>query len=239
MVERSSFLTKRKRPRPLLLVAIAIFHVLVLYGLMRALAPDFTATVQDTVVEAFTVTITSTPEEEVDPEPDAGAAGSAGQDAVPRPETAETPAVRTREDEPMPRASSTGAANTSGARDSGDGTGNSGDGLGTGSGNSGGGQGSVASGPSVQSGELNQARDFPIPEGGRQSRFGRSVTVVFTVNTNGRARNCSVARTSVDAETTARVCPLVIEKIRFNPARNAAGDPVPARYGYRVDFRPS
>jgi protein TonB len=29
----------------------------------------------------------------------------------------------------------------------------------------------------------------------------------------------------------------VIEKIRFNPARNRAGDPVEARYGYRVDFR--
>ncbi|MFN2099762.1 hypothetical protein [Altererythrobacter sp. MF3-039] len=239
MTEGSNFLTTKKRPRPLLVVAIALFHVLVLYGLMRALAPDFTANVQDTVVEAFTVTITTPEDEPVEPEPDAGAAGSAGGEAIPKPKSAETPKVPIRQDEAMPRTASTGDANTSGARDSGDGTGASGDGLGTGSGNSGSGQGSVASGPSVRSGELNQARDFPIPEGGRQTRFGRSVTVVFTVGTDGRASNCSVARTSVDPETTAAVCPLVIQKIRFNPARNADGDPIAARYGYRVDFRPS
>ena len=238
MADGTNFLTTKKRPRPLLLVAIGVFHVLVLYGLMRALAPDFTANVQETVFEAFTVTITASEDEPVDPEPDAGAQGNAGNEAVPKPRSAETPEVRTREDDPMPRTASTGAANSAGASQ-GDRTGASGDGLGTGSGNSGSGQGSVAVGPSVRSGELNQARDFPIPEGGRQTRFGRSVTVVFTVGTDGRASNCSVARTSVDPETTAAVCPLVIEKIRFNPARGADGNPVAARYGYRVDFRAS
>ena len=138
----------------------------------------------------------------------------------------------------MPQASSTGAANTSGARDQGDGTGASGEGSGTGSGDGGGGiGGGLASGPSVRSGEVNSARDFPVPEGGRQTRFGKSVTVVFTVTLDGRARNCSVARTSVDPATTALACPLVIEKVRFNPARNRAGEPVEARYGYRIDFR--
>lgn len=235
MAKGTGFLSSTKRPRPLLLAAIGLFHVLALYGLMRALAPDFTATVEDSVVEAFTVTVSVAEDEPVDPEPDAGAQGSAGDEAVPKPRAAETPKVRTREDEPMPRASSTGVANDSGASQ-GDGTGASGDGLGTGSGNSGGGQGSVATGPSIRSGRIDQARDFPIPEGGRQARFGRSVTVVFTVTTSGRARDCSVARSSVDAETTALMCALVIERIRFNPARNAAGDPVPARYGYRQDF---
>ena len=90
---------------------------------------------------------------------------------------------------------------------------------------------------SVRSGEINQSRDFPIPEGGRSTRFGKSVTVVFTVTVDGRARNCSVANSQVDAETTALVCPLVIERIRFNPATTAEGTPVEARYGYRVDFR--
>ena len=91
--------------------------------------------------------------------------------------------------------------------------------------------------PSVRSGSLDVRRDFPIPQGGREARFGTSVTVFFTVSQDGRARDCSVARSTADADSTALVCGLVIEKIRFNPARNRAGDPVEARYGYRVDFR--
>jgi protein TonB len=89
----------------------------------------------------------------------------------------------------------------------------------------------------VRSGELNEARDFPAPEGGRAARFGKSVTFHFTVTTDGRARDCSVASSQVDAATTARVCPLVMERIRFNPATTREGTPVEARCGYRVDFR--
>jgi len=233
MTDDAPFLAQRRRPRPLVLALIVLLHIAAFYGLVRAFAPDFTATVEDAVLSTFTVTITA-PEDE----PDEGAAGAAGKEDVPKPQAAEPPKVPIKQDKPLPRASSTGDANNSGAN-SGDGTGASGDGQGTGSGGSGGGQGGgIAVRPSVRSGELNQARDFPVPEGGRQSRFGKSVTVVFTVTTDGRARNCSVARTSVDAETTAAVCPLVEDKIRFNPARNDAGQPVEARYGYRVDFRP-
>ena len=76
----------------------------------------------------------------------------------------------------------------------------------------------------------------PVPPGGRQSRFGKTVIVHFTVTTDGRARDCTVASSSVDAETTARVCPLVVQRIRFNPARRADGTAVEARYGYRVSF---
>jgi protein TonB len=89
----------------------------------------------------------------------------------------------------------------------------------------------------VLSGSLDPRRDFPIPEGGREARFGTSVTVFFIVTTAGRARDCAVTRSTADAQSTGRVCALVIEKIRFNPARNRAGEPVEARYGYRVDFR--
>lgn len=231
MSEGTNFLGQKRRPRPLVLALIVLLHVLAFYGLVRVFAPTITAAVEETVVAAFTVTVTA-PEDE----PDAGAAGSAGEDAVPRPDAAPKPRVRSREDQPRPRASSTGEALASGARDSGDGTGAAGDGLGTGSGAGGGGRGGLATRPSVRSGELNQARDFPVPEGGRQARFGKSVTVVFVVTADGRARDCSVARTGVDAATTARVCPLVMEKIRFNPARDEAGNPVEARYGYRVDF---
>jgi len=222
-----------------LVVGIVILHIAALYGLSRALAPEFTASIEEEVVSALTVTITAPddPEPETPPEPDEGAAGNPGEDAVPAPVTAPESRVETNP-EPRPRASSTGTANRSGARESGDGTGAEGEGLGTGSGNRGGGQGNgIAVRPSVRSGSLDPRRDFPVPPGGRETRFGASVTVTFTVQTDGRARNCSVARSSADPETTALVCGLVVEKIRFNPARNRAGEPVEARYGYRVDFR--
>ena len=228
---------KPRGPRWPLLTGIVIFHAIALYGLSRLLAPEFTASVEREVTNAFTVTITAPEDPETPPEPDEGAAGAPGKEAVPQPVTAPQIPIE-RNPEPRPQASSTGTAQRSGARETGDGTGAAGDGAGTGSGNRGGGQGNgIAVRPSVLSGSLDPRRDFPIPEGGREARFGTSVTVFFTVTTAGRARDCAVTRSTADAQSTGRVCALVIEKIRFNPARDRAGDPVEARYGYRVDFR--
>ncbi len=226
-----------------MLTGIVIFHLVALYGLTRFLAPEFTASVEREVTSAFTVVITTPDEEpeppEAPPEPDEGAAGDPGREAVPEPVTAPR-APLTPRPTPRPQASSTGTARSSGARDEGEGTGAAGPGDGTGSGASGSGQGNgnaIAERPSVRSGNLDIRRDFPVPEGGREARFGASVTVVFTVTTDGRARNCSVRNTSADAASTALVCGLVMEKIRFNPARTVSGEAVEARYGYRVDFR--
>ncbi len=238
---QSRYQGKPKGLRWSLIAAIAIFHVFALYGLSRLLAPQFTASVEREVVDAFTVVITASeetePEPETPPEPDEGAAGEPGEDAVPQPVTAPSSPIESNP-EPRPLASSTGTAPRSGAREAGDGTGAEGEGAGTGSGNQGGGQGNGAAvRPSVASGTLDPRRDFPIPEGGREARFGTSVTVFFTVTRDGRARDCSVTRSTADAATTALVCGLVTDKIRFNPALNRAGEPVEARYGYRVDFR--
>lgn len=243
MPENRGFLAKRKKPSWKLILLIVLFHLAVLYGLARTLAPDFTASVIEQATSLVTVTVSTYEEEPPEaepsmapPQPDEGAAAEAGEQAVAR-EVVAPPQPLPRPT-PAPRASSTGTANASGATDSGEGTGAGGQGDGTGSGRSGSGQGgAVAVGPSVRSGELNEARDFPVPEGGRATRLGKSVTVHFTVTTDGRARDCSVASSQVDAATTARVCPLVIERIRFNPATTRDGTPVEARYGYRVDFR--
>ncbi|WP_128891812.1 hypothetical protein [Erythrobacter sp. HKB08] len=239
MVSGEGYANQRRKPRIGTIVLIVLLHIAAIYGLARAFAPGAVQTVEQSVVEAFTVTVTTREyEEPPEPEPDEGAAGDPGERATPKPVTAPTPKVPLERNTPVPRASSTGDANRSGARESGDGTGASGPGEGTGSGRGGGGPGGgIAVKPSVASGELNTASDFPVPEGGRATRFGKSVTVVFTVTTDGRARDCSIARSSVDAATTAQVCPLVLQKIRFNPARTADGTPVEARYGYRVDFR--
>ncbi len=234
----SRYQGKPKGPRWGLLTGLGVLHLVALYGLSRFLAPDFTASVERSMVEGFTVIVTTPPDPPVeDPsEPDEGASGEAGEEAVPQPVTAPSSPIE-NQPQPRPRASSTGDAPTSGARNSGEGTGADGEGLGTGSGNRGGGQGDGAVvKPSVRSGSLDPRRDFPVPDGGREARFGTSVTVVFTVTRDGRARNCSVARSTADQETTSLVCGLVIDRIRFNPARGRSGEPVEARYGYRVDF---
>ena len=234
------FSATRRRPRVPVIILIVLLHVLVFYGLLKALAPSFTSDVEETVLSAVTVTVTTPPEDmpEIEPEPDEGLQGDPGQDAVPKPTSAPTPKRILKEDKPLPKATSTGTENRSGANDSGDGTGRAGTGLGTGAGSGGTGRGSgaVATKPSVRSGTIDQARDFPVPEGGRKTRFGKSVTVAFTVTTEGRAKNCAVRSSSADAQTTALACSLVQQKIRFNPAKDANGNPVEARYGYRIDF---
>lgn len=226
-----------------LLGMIAVGHVLALAGLARLLAPDFTAAVIEQAGSLVTVTVatweepepTATPTMAPRPEPEEGEAAEEARDAAAREVTA--PPAPVPRPSPAPRAASTGVANVSGAGEQGAGTGAGGAGAGAGSGRSGSGRGGVpVSGPSVRSGAISSARDFPIPDGGRQVRAGTSVTVVFTVGVDGRASDCSVRDPGPDPATNALVCPLVVERIRFNPARNAAGEPVPARYGWRQDF---
>ncbi|QUL36838.1 TonB family protein [Erythrobacter sp. JK5] len=226
----------KRRPSWPLIFAIILLHIAAIYGLARALVPDFTASVEREVVSAFTVTITAPPEPpppENRPEPDEGAQGDPGKEAVPQPVTAPTPRIE-RSPEPRPRASSTGTASRSGARDSGDGTGAAGTGLGTGSGNRGGGRGGIAvSKPVHISGSINNARDYPVPPGGRAARRGTEVIVKVTVGVDGRARSCSVYRPSPDPEADRITCQLVEQRLGFRPAQDANGNPVAAPFYWR------
>jgi protein TonB len=236
MEESSAYQPKRLNWRLIALVTGG--HLLALVGLTYAFAPDFTRMVVDQATSLVTVTVRTYEEPEAvpaQPAPDEGAAAEEGREAVPREVVApEVPLPRTN---PAPRASSTGSANQAGAAEAGSGTGAGGEGEGTGSGRSGTGRGGFAvTRPSVRSGSIDAARDFPIPEGGREVRFGTSVTVVFTVNADGTASDCSISAPGPDPATNALVCPLVIERIRFNPARDSEGNAVPARYGWRQDF---
>lgn len=236
----------RKKTRWPLIGAIVLGHIVGLYLLARALVPDLTDAMENDVVSALTVTVTSPQPEEtpkppdVEPKPDNGEQGAPAKKAVPAPDKQPQSTMDLKRGKPEPKATASGKADDSGARDGGEGSGAAGEGKGTGSGNAGSGQGNdlrPVTKPSVRSGELNTARDFPVPEGGRKMRFGKSVTVAFTVAKDGRSKNCSVLRSEVDAATSSLVCALVAQKIRFNPATNRAGEPVEARYGYRVDFR--
>ncbi|MXP13165.1 TonB family protein [Altererythrobacter confluentis] len=249
MTADTKFSTTSRKVKPATLVLIGLLHIAAIYGLARAFAPDMTSSVERSVVSAFTVTV-STPEEETPPEPepepaaDEGAAGEQGKEAVPKPVTAPTRKIVVKKDKPAPKAAATGTANTSGARDSGEGTGAAGSGAGTGSGDGGSGQGSGGQGNGGQgggavnkpvhvSGAINNARDYPVPAGGRSARLGTEVIVKVTVGKDGRASNCSVYKASPDAEADRITCRLVVERLGFKPAKDASGNPVAAPFYWR------
>lgn len=237
MATQDNFANGRRRPRPATLALIVAAHVFAFYGLARAFAPGAVAAVEDSVLESVTVTVETKefePPPEPEPEPDAGASAEEGVKAVPKAVVAPEPKIVVKPQPPAPRASSTGPANNAGASDRGTGTGAGGTGNGTGSGNGGGGQGGgIATQPVLVSGGINNARDYPVPPGGRQARIGNEVVVKVTVGPDGRASNCSIFRASPDAEADAITCRLVVDRLRFRPATDAAGNPVAAPFYWR------
>lgn len=240
MPDDRNFRTRRKRLSWPLIAGIVLLHLVALYGLSRALAPDFTAGVERQVMSAFTVTITAPPEPpppENQSEPDQGAQGDPGREATAQPVTAPSPKVVIRPDPPRPRAASTGTASQSGAAAAGDGTGAAGTGEGTGSGNQGSGRGGVAvTRPVHISGSIDNARDFPVPAGGRAARQGTQVIVRVIVGTDGRARDCTVYRPSPDPEADRITCQLVETRLGFRPATDASGNPVAAPFYWRQQW---
>lgn len=230
-------LTPPRRVKLGVIVLVALLHVAAILALIRAFAPDFTAQAVETITRTLTVTITAPPpppEPQVEPKP-AGAAGEAGKKAVPREVKAEKPKVEIAK-VPAPRASSTGSADTSGARDSGSGTGAGGTGSGTGSGAGGTGQGGGASKPVHISGRIDKASDFPIPAGGREVRIGKAVILALTISPEGRATGCRIYKSSGLPDTDEVTCRLAKERLRFKPALNAAGEPVTGTFYWQQKF---
>lgn len=233
-------LSAPRRTKVGVVLLVAVLHVALMFGLVRAFSPGTITKAAETVLSTFTVTVTTPPPSPPPPEraPDkSGAAGNVGKKADANQVAAPQPKIPIAKT-PAPKAPGSGSANVSGAGNAGSGTGAGGVGSGPGAGAGGTGTGGgMPTRPSVASGELNESRDFPIPPGGRQTRFGKQVIVVFTVTVDGRARDCSVSSSGVDPETTALVCPLVMRKVRFNPARRGDGTPYETRYGYKVIFK--
>ncbi|MFC0588575.1 energy transducer TonB [Novosphingobium aquiterrae] len=220
-------------------IGVVLLQVAVVLGLIRAFAPDFAAKAVDAVVSTFTVTVTTPPPKPPEPpreEKMSGASGEIGKKAVPRETKAPVPKIPIAKS-PAPKAASTGSADTSGAKDRGTGTGAGGTGSGTGSGAGGNGDGGGAASKAVHiSGQLNSARDFPIPAGGREARIGKSVIIALTVSPSGRATACKVYRPSGLPDTDAATCRLAMDKLRFKPAMNSAGEPVTSTFYWQQKF---
>lgn len=164
------------------------------------------------------------------PEPAARAAPPAPRKR-PRPVAAPTPAIASAPT-PIAPAPSTGTATESGAAAAGAGTGAAGAGFGAGSGDTGMGVGG-ATRPRWKSGRIDR-RDYP----GDASRAGAtgSVTAHFDVGPDGRVSGCVVVRSSGNASLDRTTCRLIEQRFRFEPARDAAGDPVASVAGWRQDW---
>ena len=241
MSTNQSFRSRPKRLSWPLIAGIVVLHLAALYGLARALAPDMVNVAAREVMSAFTIAPSAPPVPPPPPEnqsePDEGAQGAPGREAVAQPVAAPSPRVRVKRGDPSPRAASTGAATGSGAAAAGAGTGAAGVGFGTGSGNSGSGRGGAAiSKPVHISGRIDNARDFPVPPGGRAARRGTQVIVRVIVGTDGRARDCTIMRSSPDAEADNITCALIESRLGFRPATDLNGNPVAAPFYWRQQW---
>ncbi len=234
--------TTRRGPSWGLIALLACLHALALLGLARALAPDLTSAMVEEATSLVTVTVTTPPPPDPpaprpspDPEPDEGSANEEGRVTIAREQAAPPPRiVLAPSPVPLPRAISTSLAAAVGAGDRGTGSGAGGEGAGSGAGLSGAGNGGVpATRPVKIAGEINNAADYPVPPGGREIRLGRSVTITMTVTVNGRATDCRVIEPSPDPVADRITCELAEERFRFEPARDAAGQPVASAYGWR------
>lgn len=230
------FAEQLSRPRWGTLLLVVLLHILAFAGLVRAFAPNFASRVIAQTTSLIAVTVTPPPPEPApETKPSEGAAAEPGRKAVPQAVTA--PEVPRPPSTPVPRASASGTAASSGASEQGEGTGAGGEGAGIGSGRSGGGADGVpVTRPVKIAGDIDNARDYPIPPGGRQVRIGHSVTIAMTVGVDGRASNCRVISPSPDPVADRITCRLAVERFRFRPAMDTDGSPVPATYGWRQSW---
>lgn len=125
-----------------------------------------------------------------------------------------------------------GNAASSGASDAGRGTGAGGAGNGTG----GGGTGEGSGGGSPARLIAGAIRDRDYPKDARRQQIQGSTTVRFTVGSDGRARGCTIARSSSSPLLDQATCRLIEARFRYAPARDAAGKPRAEQRGWRQDW---
>lgn len=228
-------LSRRKRAA-LLLALLLVYAVLVALSLTHFYADGDLE--RAPALQAYSVPLDppAPPPPPASPAPTpkpAGAEGAAAKAAKPKPVVASPARIPTKAMTAAPVAS-TGDATNSGASSAGADTGGGSAGSGTGSGGNGNGAGSGVSRAVQIAGDITAARDYPARTS--NLRIGSSVTIVFTVGTDGRVHGCRVHLPSPDPEADAITCRLATERFRFRPATDRAGNPVESQYGWRQSF---
>ena len=219
-------------------LGVAAFHALLGYALITGLGARVATTVSDRL-STFDVLPQPPPPPPREPEPatertpqEEGAAAPPNLKAKPSPAVAPPPLVRLKVPPPVVTAPlpspATGSDPSAGASNlPGPGTGSGGVGTGTGSGGQGTGPGGGGGGSRAVrlSGSISGASDYP--RGARRAGIEGSVAVRFTVRTDGSVSDCEIIRSTANEELDETTCRLIERRFRYQPARDAAGRPVP------------
>ena len=75
------------------------------------------------------------------------------------------------------------------------------------------------------------------PEEAKRLRVGGDVRVLLTLGADGRARKCEVRNSSGQPSLDGATCAIALERIRYRPARDAAGRPVEDVDFYEIEWR--
>ncbi len=217
------------------IAVVALLHLGAIYALLRAFDIDVIPESARSIM-AFDVDLPADPPPPPPPEPEPeGAAAPPAPKAEPIPKAAPKPKLAVKPDPPLPPAPAKGSETRSGAAEEGAGSGGGGAGTGTGSGGSGSGAGAAVAQRAVKiEGDIVDARDYP--RSGSRARSGTSVTVFYTVGTDGIPRDCRITRPSGDPEADRITCRLIEQRFRYRPALDRNGNPVPTTTGWRQSF---
>ena len=171
------------------------------------------------------------------PEPRADRAkeeeGAAGKKAEPTPIVAPKPKIVVPAKPPVVAApiAGSGASANAGAANAGSGPGAGG----SGSGRGGGGSGDYSGYSPARLIRNVSRRDYRTLAAGRLP--AGSAMVSLRVQTNGVATNCRVVRSSGDSVVDSGLCPLLTQRLRFRPAQDNAGRPIPYSLEYVATWR--
>ena len=219
------------------LAAVILLHLGVFALLLRPILIEIAPPADSLIIVDVPLPPAPAPEAEKPgtPEPEAAAAPPAPR-ARPKPVAAPPPPVPPEpRPSPVAPAPSTGTETQSGAAAAGPGTGASGAGIGAGAGGAGTGQGGGGGAVRARwkSGRIDR-RDYP-PDAAR-ANLGGQVTVHLDVGADGRVTGCTVARSSGVPSLDAATCRLIRQRFRYEPARDSAGNAIPAVVGWRQDW---
>lgn len=164
------------------------------------------------------------------PKPEKEAPAPPAPKAEPTPVVAPPPKITVPSPIPAAKVAGTGTGPNSGASTAGTGTGAGGAGNGTGGG------GTDYSGYSTPGLIRNLGRgDYRMIAAGRLPSGAAMVSL--RVEPTGLATNCRVVRSSGDPYVDAGLCPLIEQRLRFRPALDNEGRPIPFQLQYVATWR--
>lgn len=220
-------------------LAVAVLHILLGYALVAGFGVEIVRLAGDEL-KTFDVRIPPPPIVETKPAPATDGAEGAASPENSRSKASPVAAPKPKLDLKQPNevaaapTPAAGSDRSSGAADRpGPGQGSGGFGAGTGSGLGGDGSGGGGTKARLIRGRI---LDSDYPRSASRARAGGTVTVAFTVQTDGHPSGCRIMKSSGNAELDSTTCALIERRFRYEPARGPDGKAVPSVTGWRQSW---